>query len=329
MKTRRALVLYGIVVGTVALMLSWWVVFFVRQGGVLVERAERAGARLSETQAAAVREAAHASLRMFLFEGGFLLALFVAGMVLMLRAMRREVVLARQQREFLSAVTHELRTPLASARLALQSMALGRVGPDKHARYLANAGADLARLSELVERVLESSRISTSRPRLALEHMDLSELVAGRARALAEDAAPGLALEVRAQGPVPVLAEVAALETILRNLLANAAKYAAGSAVEVRVERDGREARLVVRDHGPGASGPPAALFEPFTRGDGPLVKSRPGVGLGLYLVAELARALGGRAGARNAPDGGFEVEIRLPLAAREAAEHDAEVRHA
>jgi two-component system sensor histidine kinase RegB len=127
-----------------------------------------------------------------------------------------------------------------------------------------------------------------------------------------------------------VQAEVAALETILRNLFANAAKYAAGSGpVEVRVEREGREGRLVVRDHGPGASGDPAALLEPFARGDGPLVKSRPGVGLGLFLVAELARALGGRAHARNAAEGGFEVEIRLPLVAREAAERDAEVRHA
>jgi signal transduction histidine kinase len=317
-KTRRALILYGIVVGTVVLLLSWWGVFFVRQGRVLVERAEAAGAHLSPEQASAVRDAAHQSLRMFLFEGGFLILLFVAGVVLLLRAMRREVVLARQQREFLSAVTHELRTPLASARLALQSLALGRVGPEKRPRYLANAAADLARLSELVERVLETARVSTARPSLVLEDLDLAELVTRRAHALCEEAAPSLELELFAGSPVPVRAEAAAVETILRNLLANAAKYAAGSgAVQVRVERAGREARLVVRDFGPGVTEDPVGLFEPFARGDGPLVKSRPGVGLGLYLVAELARALGGRAAARNA-DGGFEVEIRLPLAGDE-----------
>lgn len=332
MKTRRSLVLYGVVVGTVALLLSWWCVFFLRQGTLLVERAEQAGARLNPQQAEAVREAAHSSLRMFLFEGGFLLCLFVAGVVLMLRAMRREVVLARQQREFLSAVTHELRTPLASARLAIQTMALGRVPAEKHARYLANAESDLGRLSDLVERVLETARVSTSHPRLRLEPLDLAELVGGRVRALAEESAPGLALELRVPGPVPVRAEVRAIETILRNLLANAAKYAAGSGpVQVRVEQEGHEARLSVRDFGPGSTGDPQRLLEPFTRGEGPLVQSRPGVGLGLYLVAELARGLGGRARARNAPGGGFEVEIRLPLVAAEsqAAEHVVEVRDA
>ena len=318
MKSRGALVLYGLVVSTLTLMLAWWVVFFVRQGSVLVERANHAGAALSEAQAVAVREAAHRSLRMFLYEGGFLFLVFVAGVVLMLRAMRREVVLARSQREFLSAVTHELRTPLSSARLAIQSLALGRVPAEKHERYLSNAEADLARLSELVERVLEASRVASGRARLALERLDLAELVDRRARALAAEVAPELAVELATDGPAPVSVDPSAVETILRNVIANAAKYAVGSKrVRILVQRDGREARLAVRDFGPGVTGKPARLFEPFVRGAGPLVDSQPGVGLGLYLVAELVQAHGGRVEARNAPEGlGFEVEVRLPLAA-------------
>ncbi len=315
-KTRRALLLYGVVVGTLALMLSWWVVFFVRQGTVLVERANRAGAALSAAQAEAVRDAAHLSLRMFLAEGAFLFLAFVAGVVLMLRAMRREVVLARQQREFLSAVTHELRTPLSSASLAIQSLALGRVGPEKQARYLANAQADLTRLSELVERVLESSRVSSGRLRLVLERLDLAEFVNTHARGLGAEVAPELELELAAPAPVLVQADATALETILRNLLVNAAKYASDPGrVRLTVARLGRVARLAVRDFGPGASGDPARLFEPFVRGDGPLVKNRPGVGLGLYLVAELVQGMAGEVAARNvAEGGGFEVEVRLPV---------------
>ncbi len=317
MKTRSALVVYGLVVGTLALLLAWWGVFFAGLGGILVERADRAGAALTNAQAEAVRQAAHQSLRMLLFEGSFLFLLFVAGVLLVLRTMRREVVLARQQREFLSAVTHELRTPLSSASLAIQSLALGRVPPEKQARYLTNAQSDLTRLAELVERVLESSRLSTGRAKLVLERLDLCELVRTRAPAVAAEVAPRLALAVAAPGATPVAADAAALETILRNLLANAAKYAAeGERVDVRVEREGRLARLVVRDFGPGVSGDPARLFEPFVRGEGPLVKSRPGVGLGLYLVAQLARGLGGEVEARNAEGGGFEVELRLPAAA-------------
>ena len=317
MRSRGALILYGLVVALLGLMLSWWVVFFVRQGDVLVERAKRAGAGLAPLQESAVREAAHQSLRMFLYEGGFLLLLFVAGVVLMLRAMRREILLGRAQRQFLSAVTHELRTPLSSARLAVQSLSLGRVPAEKRERYLANTAADLARLSELVERVLESARVSGGGVRLRLERLDLAEFVSAHARALAAEVAPGLALEFQTGGPAPVLADARALETILRNLLANAAKYAADPGrVRLQVERLEREVRLVVRDFGPGVESDPAGLFEPFARGEGPLVASQPGVGLGLYLVAELARALEGSVAARNAAEGGgFEVEVRLPLA--------------
>jgi signal transduction histidine kinase len=117
---------------------------------------------------------------------------------------------------------------------------------------------------------------------------------------------------------MPAVSDPAAVETILRNLLANAAKYAAGSnRVQIQVERLEREARLAVRDFGPGVTGDPAHLLDPFVRGEGPLVASQPGVGLGLYLVAGLAQTLGGRAEARNAIANGpgFEVELRLPLA--------------
>ena len=292
MRTKGTLWLYSVVVAVFALVLVWWIVFFLRQGDLLVSRADRAGAALTPEQAEALRAAAHHSLRMFLYEGGFLLLAFGAGVYLVLRALRREIVLARQQSEFLSAVTHELRSPLASARLHVQSLRLGRVAAEKREHYLANAEADLARLSELVERVLESARVSSGPARLVLERLDLAEFTARPARSLVGAGEPALALELAAPGAVPVEADPSALETILRNLIANAAKYAADAGrLRIAVERDGR----------------------------GPLVKSRPGVGLGLFLVAELVRAQGGRVRARNAEGGGFEVEVRLPLSAEGA----------
>jgi len=318
-KAKSSLVLYWIVVGIFALMLSWWIVFFVRQGSVLVSRADQAGANLTPAQAAAVKSAAHESLRMFLFEGGFLLLAFSAGVWLVVRSMRREVLVARQQHDFLSAVTHELRTPLASASLAIQSLRLGRVSAEKREHYLTNAASDLDRLGELVERVLESARVSSGSARLTLERLDLAEFTERTARALVGADDPALRLEITARGPVPVQADATALETILRNLIANARKYGGTPGrLRVRVTSEGREAALEVRDFGPGITHTkPERLFDPFVRGEGELVKSRPGVGLGLFLVAELVRALGGRVSARNATEEGtgFLVEVRLPLA--------------
>ncbi len=322
MKSKGTLVLYALVVGTFVLMLGWWIVFFARQGDLLVERAEDAGAGLSAEQARAVRHAAGESLRMFLFEGAFLFLLFLAGVWLVLRSMRREVLLHRQQRDFLSAVTHELRSPLASAQLHLQSLQLGRVPPEKRERYLEHARQDLERLGELVERVLESARVSRGRLELARERLDLAEFMRAALRELAGERDPALAVELDAPEAVPVDADPAALGTILSNLLSNARKYGGEPArVRVRVAGVDGEARIEVRDFGPGLGGTdPEHLFEPFVRGDHALVKSRPGVGLGLFLVAELVRAHGGRVQARDAADGagGFAIEVALPLAARD-----------
>jgi len=319
MRSRGTLVLYGVVVGLFGLILGWWMVFFLRLGPILVERIRDTGVALTPEQAEAVRAAAHASLRMLLFEGGTLILALAAGVILVLRALRRELFLARQQREFLSAVTHELRTPLASARLAVQSLQLGRVKEEKVPRYLDNVERDLERLGELIERVLESARLTSGVPlRLNLQALDLAEFTAHRAPQLAAESARGLSLEIEAPAPVPVDADVSALETILRNLLANAAKYAHDRGrlrIEVRRGADG--AHLGVRDWGPGVSGDPRRLFEPFVRGEGAQVASRPGVGLGLFLVSELVRAMGGRVRARNAdPSPGLAIEILLPLAA-------------
>jgi signal transduction histidine kinase len=254
-------------------------------------------------------------VQLSLFGAWLFLGLAALSVALLLHGV---MVLSERRQMFVSAVTHELRTPLASARAAIQSLALGRVVEEKRARYLANAETDLARLSELVERVLESSRVSTARPQLRLERLDLAELLRERVPALAAESAPGLALELDTPESVLVDADARALETILRNLLANAGKYAAEPGrVRLAAARNGRDAVLTVRDFGAGVRGDPAELFLAFHRGAGPLEKSRPGVGLGLYLVAELARAHGGRATGRNATAGtGFEVEVRLPLAA-------------
>src|SRR5262245_21748564 len=112
-------------------MLAWWIVFLVREPDLLVAGIRARGAELLPPTEAARREVGLGTLRMFLSEGSFLFAAFLAGVVLMLRAWRREVLLARQHRDFLSAVTHELRTPLSAARLAVQSLRLGRVPEEK------------------------------------------------------------------------------------------------------------------------------------------------------------------------------------------------------
>jgi signal transduction histidine kinase len=318
---RRTLHLYWAVVGLYLLVLGWWMYFFTRQGEFLARRIEAAGVALSPEQAAALRDAARQSMRMFLFEGVFLGLMLLAGVYLVVRSMQREIAVHRQQRNFLSAVTHELRSPIASARLYLESLRLGRAEGEKRERYLRHAQEDLDRLRLVVDQLLESARLSSAGPALRPEHVDLAAFAAASLEELARDPSTRAAeVTLRAPEPVHVVGDASALGTILRNLLSNAVKYGGSPArVEISVSRNGAHALLSVRDFGPGLQGLDSQrIFEPFVRGGDESVRTRPGVGLGLFMVAELARALGGGARARDA-EPGLAVEVSLPLSPKEA----------
>ncbi len=319
---RKTFLQYWVVVGLFALVLGWWLVFFSRLGAVLVERLDAAEAGLTAEQSDAVRRAVAGSTRMLLFEGAFLVLLLLAGVILVLRSMRQQVKLHGQRRDFLSAVTHELKSPIASARLRVESLLLGRVPVEKQEHYLLTAREELDRLGKLVDRLLETARAATGRTELAVERLDLAAFTRDTIERLAGKEEQDVLVEVEAPGDVPVRADVGALETILDNLFSNAIKYGGDPPrIRVRVSNGDGKARLEVRDFGPGRpNGELKRLFDPFVRGGDQLVRDRPGVGLGLFLVAELTRAQGGQVRARHVADGGgFAVEVSLPLAEAEA----------
>lgn len=320
MKVRRqTLLLYGAVVGLFALILGWWVVFFLGQGDVLVKRVQEQDAGLTEAQAALVRDAALRSSRMFFFEGAFLVLLLLAGVVLVLRSLRQEAQLYKRQRDFLSSITHELRSPIASARLFLESLLLDRVPEGKKSKYLRSAHRDLDRLNDVIDNLISSATRSAKTDRGPRGRIDLGECTAGTVARVIEGDDRDVELALHCDDEVLVDAHPAEIETIVRNLVSNALKYGGDPPrIDVRVEPVDGCASVSVRDYGPGLQGAkPSQIVNAFERGDSELVKTRPGVGLGLYLVAELAREIGGELRAGNADDGGdgFAAHVRLPLA--------------
>jgi two-component system phosphate regulon sensor histidine kinase PhoR len=322
MKSRSRFALYCTVVVLFAVILGWWLVFFSRLGSVLAERVQETGVQLTSAEIDAIRTAADASTRMLLFEGGFLVALLLVGVLLLLRSMRQEVALHRQRQNFLSAVTHELKTPIASARLHVESLLLGRMPPEKHQPYLQTATDELDRLGRMVDHLLETARATARPAELEFERLDLAAFVVEVAPQLVDSDAIQLDIEIDAPASVWVNANAAALETILRNLFSNASKYGGDPPrAKISVSGDSGHARLNVRDFGPGVHDErPGRMFDPFIRGKDELVRDRPGVGLGLFLVAELARAHGGSARAGNVDEGsGFTVEVSLPLTGGDA----------
>ncbi len=224
--------------------------------------------------------------------------------------------------EFLAMLSHELRNPLAPIRNALQIMRL---------RGIADPTLDQARdiidrqvnhLAQLVEDLLDVSRITRGKIQLRKERLDLcavAPLAVETARPLIEGRQHQLSLDLGRE-PLWVEADPVRLEQIMTNLLTNAAKYTdPGGRIWLTARREGKEAVLQVRDTGIGiAPELQPRIFELFMQADPSLDRSQGGLGIGLTLVRSLVEMHGGLIGVASAGRGqGSEFTVRLPLQLR------------
>ncbi len=209
----------------------------------------------------------------------------------------------------ISIASHELRTPLTALQLQLQLLA------KQHAdsRVLPAVVGQAGRLARLITNLLEVSRITAGTLQLEPTDIDLSQVahdVVAHYRAETRGAAQ---LTVADGGEVRGLWDPIRLEQIVNNLVSNAVKYGAGQPIEVRVERAGDLARLVVEDHGIGiAPADQARIFERFER----LVSERSvgGFGLGLWIVRQIVDAMDGEISVRSAVGEGSQFTVELPV---------------
>ena len=220
----------------------------------------------------------------------------------------------RLRDEFLLLASHEIRTPLTVLQLQLEVLR-AHVEPGERARIaqLDRSNRACLRLAELVEALLDASRIATGRFELTLAEADLAEIVAAAVDRMHEAAAAAsCTLHVTADHAVGAW-DRSRLDQIVSNLVSNAIRYAAGTPIEVNVIREAAEAVIEVRDHGPGLEDAQVArIFERFERAAS--MRHYGGLGLGLYVVRQIAEAHGGSATADNAAGGGARFTVRLPL---------------
>lgn len=314
-ESRRYLNVYWGAVALYLVLVAWWVFFFARQDDILVRRIQESGGTLNTVQIEAVRDATRTTMRMFVFEGSFMGLVLMASVYLVLRSQSREVELMRRQRNFLSAVTHELRSPIASAKLYVESLALGRVPESKRERYLTHAGEDLERLRVHVDEILETARLTTTGPELSTEPLEMRSFVERQIEKVEREES-GVRIEATLEDEIWIEGDGHALESIVRNLIGNACKYGGPEPrIEVRLAREGTHVVFEVRDHGPGlGDASPTAIFEAFVRGGDENVRQQPGVGLGLYLTAQYVKALHGTIRVQDGLDGGgTSFRVQLP----------------
>ena len=218
-------------------------------------------------------------------------------------------------RHFLADASHELRTPLAAIRGYAEVFRLGAAQePEALARAMSRIESEAARMGVLVEDLLMLASLDEL-PVARHVPVDLSQL----AEHAADDGratAPDRAIRVLSDGVVCVRADSDQLRQVLGNLLRNAMVHTpAGTPIEITVGCDAGWATLTVRDRGPGLPpGPDGQVFERFWRSEGGRARGRGGAGLGLAIVTAIVDAHHGRVHARNAPGGGAEFVVNLPL---------------
>jgi signal transduction histidine kinase len=250
--------------------------------------------------------------------------LMLFGFGLTVHANRRADELTRMQSDFMAYASHQLKTPLSLISAATETVEMAHVrSPEKLSQYLGIIRGEVNRLSSLVQRILEFSRLQQSR-NYEFEAVDLEALVRETVEAF-ENSLQGqhFTFHVTQQGPAPhVLADPAAIEQVLANLLDNAVKYS-GRAREVQVNllSSGSEAAFEVTDHGLGLTESDRAhLFEKFHRGSA-AASDRQGFGLGLSIVYELVKAHRGRVVIESTAGKGSTFRVVLPAARSERAE--------
>lgn len=231
----------------------------------------------------------------------------------------REILEVRRQQTFIDSVTHELKSPLASIKLCLDTLVRSELSLEQREKLRQMMLGDVDRLSVFVDDILEATRLSHGRRSQSWTTISVPAIInrsiegIRRRYNLSEDA-----IHVQIAHELKMQTDPTAFEIVVKNLLDNAVKYS-GKQPQVSVSvrtLDGERLELEVRDHGIGiARNQLKRIFKRFYRVPSDDVYSRSGTGLGLYVVAALVRNLGGKIKAHSeGPNRGTCISVRLPL---------------
>lgn len=292
---RTPLFIFGLVTLYIVLQSAWWMWLLLSKDRDLFALQQQLIAE-GVTPHLPVRTPQH-TLWMVGGEGLVFLVLLVLGLWVTFRTLRHELALARQQRDFLLATSHELRTPIAGLKLHLQTLQRPELDHARRETLATSARHEVERLRVLTEKILLATRLDEPRLPLSMAPVDAAAEVQGIAATARASYGLDHAIEVSAPASLLLDTDVEAFRSVVENLVENACKYAP-SGTTVRIGLAGTPEGVVVRvaDEGPGIPPPERQrIFEKFYRAGSEETRHAKGTGLGLYIVARLMRALGGR----------------------------------
>ena len=258
-----------------------------------------------------------------LVAGVLSIAVIIAVLVLFSVFLVREVKEVRRQTSFIDSVTHELRSPLASLKLCLETLAREGLADDQRDQLREMMLDDVDRLSAFVDDILQASRIGHGEVPVEVRDIAVFDVIGECANVLTRRyKIPSDHIQIDVTDELRVITDPTALRVIIRNLLDNAIKYSDAPANVIVRARSHDPGAIVIEVIDRGVGIPPHALkriFDRFYRVPDEAVHRRRGTGLGLFVVSALVRRLGGRLRAHS-PGAGHGATFRVTLPAEKWA---------
>jgi signal transduction histidine kinase len=239
------------------------------------------------------------------------------GTVFVVRAVNREIRLAREKADFVSSVTHELKTPLTSIRMFTETLMMDRVTEEEEKRECLRVIAEETdRLSRLINRMLDFSKMERGLRRFHFRMEDPGSILREAVQAFRSRGDAGAQIQVQVlEAPAKIRVDRDAVIEVLVNFLSNAVKYNRdGAGVTARLWGSGGRVKFAVMDRGIGIpKAEQKRIFEKFYRVDESLTKEVDGCGLGLSISAHIARAHGGGIELESEPGRGSIFTLVVP----------------
>ncbi len=242
-----------------------------------------------------IEDARRRKTSQYIGEGTTFLILILVGAVFVYRATRKQLRLSQQQQNFMMAVTHEFKTPIAVTRLNLETLQKRKLEEAQQQKLIGNTLQETARLNTLTNNILVSSQLEAGAYQVGEQWIDVSELIQNTVQEYV-NRFPQRNIQSNIQPDIEAKAETTFLQLLISNLIDNAIKYSAKeNKVKVKLKKENQTIVLSVSDEGIGIpDAEKKKVFDKFYRVGSEETRTAKGTGLGLFICKQIVQSLGG-----------------------------------
>ena len=315
-RLRTIYILYWFLLAYIIAALIWWFIALKGQNQMMTDY------KLSElnpakpddqTEINKIKDERRRKTAQYIGEGSTFFLLIVVGAVVVFRAVRRQFKLSHQQQNFMMAITHELKTPIAITKLNLETLQKHKLSEEQQQQLISNTLQEAGRLNTLCNNLLLASQIEAGEYTITTEKIDLSELVAESTNDF-KLRFPKRNIGLAASDDIYLTGDRMLLQMAVNNLLDNAIKYSGKEEkIEVILKKENDTIKLLVKDEGKGIPNDEKDnIFKKFYRIGNEHTKGAKGTGLGLYVTKKIIEQHNGKIEVTDNLPRGTIFEVKL-----------------